>query len=121
VFDELEKTLCRRLLGRMEAYFLRSYKGRMRSSRIIPEPFFVHSDLTTAVQLADIVAYSLNWGLRLNRMTQQTRPEMETFGQMAFALRYVGQRPDPDEMQVRPIYGIIYLDDLRPRGERVEE
>ena len=54
-------------------------------------------------------------------MTQPTRPEMENFGQMAFALRYIGQRPDPDEMQVRPIYGIIYLDDLRSRGERAGE
>jgi hypothetical protein len=118
VFDELEKTLCRRLLGRMEAYFLRSYKGRMRSSRIIPEPFFVHSDLTTAIQLADIVAYSLNWGLRLHRMTQPIRQEMKPFGQMAFDLRYIGQRPDPDELQVRPMYGVFYLDDLRPRNER---
>jgi hypothetical protein len=68
------------------------------------------------------VAYSLNWGLRLNRMTQPTRPEMETFGQLAFAMRYIGQRPDmADGQQMWPVYGIIYLDDLRPRGERGEE
>ena len=122
VFDELERSRCRRLLEQMEAYFLDTYRGRLRSSRIIPEPFFVHSDLTTAVQIADIVAYSLNWGMRLNRMMQPTRPEMESFGQLAFDLRYVGQRPDTgDGLTLRPIYGVIYIDDLRPRGERAED
>lgn len=105
----------------METYFLGTYKGRLRSSRIIPEPFFVHSDLITAVQIADIVAYSLNWGLRLNRMTQPTRPELEPFGQQAFAMRYVGHRPDAADGLMWPVYGIIYIDDLRPRGERAEE
>lgn len=121
VFDELERTLSRRLLNQMEYYFLNTYNGRQRSSRIVPEPFFVHSDLTTAVQIADIVAYSLNWGLRLNRMDQPTRPEMELFGQRAFDLRYMGQRPDAfKEDLLRPVYGITYIDDLRPRGERIE-
>jgi hypothetical protein len=117
VFDELEKARCRRLLTQMETYFLHTHNGRMRSSRIIPEPFFVHSDLTTAVQLADIVAYSLNWGLRLNRMENPTRVNIEPFGQLAFDLRYVGYRSDEGE-QARAVYGITYIDDLRPREER---
>lgn len=121
VFDELERSFCRRLLDQMEYYFLHTYKGLQRSSRIVPEPFFVHSDLTTAVQIADIVAYSLNWGTRLNRMSQPTRPEMVTFGQQAFELRYIGQRPDSQRGTVlRPVYGITYIDDLRPRSERAE-
>jgi hypothetical protein len=121
VFDELERTFCRRLLNQMEYYFLHTYKGRQRSSRIVPEPFFVHSDLTTAIQIADIVAYSVNWGVRLNRMDQPMRPEMESFGQRAFELRYTGQRPDATRYDVvRPVYGITYIDDLRPRGERLE-
>ena len=62
VFDELEKAKCRILIGQLESYFLETEKGYQRSARIVPEPFFVHSDLTTIVQLADIVAYSLNWG-----------------------------------------------------------
>ena len=120
VFDELERTFCRRLLNQMEYYFLNTYKGRQRSSRIVPEPFFVHSDLTTAVQIADIVAYSLNWGLRLNRMDQPTRPEIEPFGQRACRPPVHGQRPDAVQRGsgMRPVYGITYIDDLRPRGER---
>jgi hypothetical protein len=121
VFDELERSFCRRLVDQMEHYFLNTQKGRLRSSRIVPEPFFVHSDLTTAVQVADIVAYSLNWGTRLNRMSQPTRPDMEAFGQRAFDLRYIGQRPDTWKADVlRPVYGITFIDDLRPLNERLE-
>ena len=121
IFDELEHAQCHRLLDQMEHYFLRTERGRYRSGRIVPEPFFVHSDLTTVVQIADIVAYSLNWGLRLHRMDRPTRPEMEPFGQRAFDLRYVGHRRSEVDRRVWPIYGIIYIDDLRPRGERNEK
>jgi len=118
VFDELERARCRRLLDQMERYFLHTARGRYRSGRIVPEPFFVHSDLTTAVQIADIVAYSLNWGLRLHRMDRPTRPEMEPFGQRAFNLRYVGHRRSELNGEIWPVYGIIHIDDMRPRGER---
>ena len=118
VFDELEKAQCRILIGQMERYFATTGRGYIRSARIIPEPFFVHSDLTTAIQLADIVAYSVNWGVRLNRMTKPIRPDMEEFGQYAFDLRYVGTRQDEESGQRRPVYGITYIDDLRPRRER---
>ena len=119
VFDELEKAQCRILIGQMERYFATTGRGYIRSARIIPEPFFVHSDLTTAIQLADIVAYSINWGFRLNRMTKPFRPEMVEFGQYAFDLSYKGKRQDEENDQIRSIYGITYFDDLRPRNERV--
>ena len=118
VFDELEKAQCRILINQMERYFAVTGRGFIRSARIIPEPFFVHSDLTTAIQLVDIVAYSINWGVRLNRMTKPTRPEMEEFGQYAFDLRYVGKHVVANEELARTIYGITYIDDLRPRAER---
>jgi hypothetical protein len=58
VFDELDKAQSHILLAQMDRYFKVTQKGRQRSGRIIPEPFFVHSDLTTGVQLADLVAYN---------------------------------------------------------------
>ena len=118
VFDELEKAQCRILIDQMERYFMQTAHGKTRSARIVPEPFFVHSDLTTAVQLADIVAYSLNWGLRLNRMIKPTRDEIMPFSQRAFDMRYVGQRASETDGKTWPIYGITYLDDLRPKTER---
>ena len=102
----------------MERYFLQTEKGYQRSSRIVPEPFFVHSDLTTAVQLADIVAYCFNWGVRLNNMTEPTRREIEPLAEVAFNMRYVGKRFDETDGREWPVYGVFYLDDLRPRQER---
>ena len=118
VFDEIDKAQAKLLLGQMEEYFSRTHIGRTRSGRIVPEPFFVHSDLTTAVQLADIAAYCLNWGLRLNRMEEPTRPEIEEFAQMVFDLRYVGRTVDGRTNREWPLYGITYVDDLRPSMER---
>lgn len=97
VFDELEKSSCRRLIDQMAYYFLHTHRGRLRSSRIVPEPFFVHSDLTTAVQVADIIAYSLNWGLRLNRMDRPTRPEMERFRPAGFHVALHRATPRPNQ------------------------
>ena len=48
--------------------------GRHRASRIIPEPFFAHSDLTTGVQIADLVAYVISWGFRTPRMIKPRTP-----------------------------------------------
>jgi hypothetical protein len=118
VFDELEKAKSRILIQQMERYFLQTEKGYQRSSRIVPEPFFVHSDLTTAVQLADIVAYCFNWGTRLNKMTEATRPEIEPFAEIAFNMRYVGKRFDETDGKEWPVYGVFYADDLRPKKER---
>lgn len=118
VFDELEKAKSRILIQQMERYFLETEKGYQRSSRIVPEPFFVHSDLTTAVQLADIVAYCFNWGTRLNKMTEASRKEIEPLAQIAFDMRYVGRRFDENDGKEWPKYGVFYLDDLRPKQER---
>ncbi len=51
VFDEIDKTRSHVLVNQMRAYFGTTAVGRCRSSRIIPEPLFVHSDLTTLVQV----------------------------------------------------------------------
>src|SRR5436189_4218542 len=59
VFDELEKSKAHGLLQQMATYFLGHEDGQYRSSRIVSEPFFVHSDLTTGIFLADLTAYIL--------------------------------------------------------------
>jgi hypothetical protein len=120
VFDELEKAQSRILLGQLEKYFLESEKGYQRSSRIVPEPFFVHSDLTTVVQIADLAAYCLNWGFRLKGMTEPTRPEIEPLARMVYDMKFVGTWFDEVGQQEKPLYGIFYTDDLRPKHERGE-
>ncbi len=121
VFDEIDKARARILLDQMSAYFLRTSVGRTRSGRVIPEAFFVHSDLTTLIQLADIIAYCLNWGVRLQRMIEPKRDELVDLANQAFSLRYVGSRPNPSTGMVWPVYGVTYIDDLRPREEREPE
>jgi Protein of unknown function (DUF3800) len=121
VFDEFEKAKCRILLHQLERYFSETEKGYQRSARIIPEPFFVHSDLTTAVQLADIVAYCLNWGLRLKNMTEPIREEIKSLADRVFNLRYVGKRIDELDLQEWPVYGVFYLSDLRPKIQKERE
>lgn len=116
VFDELEKSQSHILVDQMGHYFRETAKGRMRAARVIPEPFFVHSHLTTAIQLADIVAYVVSWGVRFGRMD---RPGRDALGELAGSildLRHRTYRGNGDDAQ--PVWSFAYLDDLRPREER---
>ncbi|MDN3566014.1 DUF3800 domain-containing protein [Paeniroseomonas aquatica] len=96
VFDEVEKQQSQILLGQMERYFLHTNKGRQRSSLIIPEPLFVHSDLTTMIQMADLVAYVVSWGVRLGGVRPMVAPhrnELEGFARQVCRLRYHDTNP----------------------------
>ncbi len=91
VFDEVEKQESQRLLAQMEKYFLHTNKGRRRSELIIPEPLFVHSDLTTMIQMADLIAYIVSWGVRLSGvrpMNEPRREELDQFARQVCQLRY---------------------------------
>ncbi|WP_244406394.1 DUF3800 domain-containing protein [Thioalkalivibrio sp. K90mix] len=116
VFDELEKVQAHILLGQMARYFRETAKGRMRAARVIPEPFFVHSHLTTAVQLADVVAYLVAWGVRVGTMTRSARSELSGLAEKVCDLRFRTLREDGDQRY--PLWSFAVIDDLRPREER---
>lgn len=65
VLDETEKQQDRRFVNKMANYFLRTQTGNLRSSRVVPTPLFVASDMSYPVQAADCVIYCINWGFRL--------------------------------------------------------
>lgn len=89
VFDELDKSASHILLTQMDKYFKRTAKGRLRSSLVIPEPFFVHSDLTTGIQIADFIAYLLSWNFRVeNKLTKPGREELNVYVELLKPLRY---------------------------------
>jgi hypothetical protein len=88
VFDELEKTQSRVLTRQMDKYFKNHAVGRAQASLVIPEPFFVHSDLTTGIQLADIVAYLVSWGLRFGPLTAPARAELAPYIDLLKPMRH---------------------------------
>ncbi len=90
VFDELEKSRSHVLISQMDRYFKRTQKGRERSALVIPEPFFVHSDLSTGIQIADLAAYLLSWGYY--KAAGDTKPKRPELGELAAAVRKLTYR-----------------------------
>jgi hypothetical protein len=112
VFDELERSQSHVLIDQMKRYFVDTHTGRERQRRIIPEPFFVHSHLTTGIHIADLAAYVISWGVRETGMTEPARPELAPFVTATLALR--------QDIQVGPrtVWAFNVIADLRPRVER---
>ncbi|RPH32835.1 MAG: DUF3800 domain-containing protein [Bacteroidales bacterium] len=108
VFDELEKSQSHVLVSQLENYFKKTSKGRQRSGLVIPEPFFVHSDLTTGIQIADLIAYIISWGLRLKGMTEVIRPELCEFVDLIKPLRYRTTR-DIGDVPNMEIWSVTYV------------
>ena len=117
VFDELEKSKSHLLIDQMHHYFEETAVGRHRASRIIPEPFFVHSDLTTGVQIADLLAYVISWGFRMPTMTKPAREELSPFADQVARLRYRAVREHHFNPQFE-IWSFARITDLRTQAER---
>jgi hypothetical protein len=117
VFDELEKSQSHLLLSQMDRYFKFTARGRQRAGQIIPEPFFVHSDLTTGIQLADLVAYVVSWSIRVGGMKQPVRAELADLAEQVMRLRYRAER----EVEGRTDYTIwsfAVITDLRSKEDK---
>ncbi|WP_245990253.1 DUF3800 domain-containing protein [Litoreibacter meonggei] len=113
VFDELDKSASHILLNQVAEYFLKTKKGQTRSRLIIPEPFFVHSDLTTMVQVADLIAYILSWGVRLKGMNAPHRAELDALSRKVMRLRFTQHTPGGYTN-----YGFKIINDLRAAAHK---
>jgi len=116
VFDEREKIESYLLVEQMDKYF-NTARGRLYASRIVPEPFFVHSDLTSMVQVADLVAYIIAWAVRLpHKMTRPGRSEMNDMAKAVCAIRHRAMV----EKDGAPFHtwSFSFIDDLRPLAEQ---
>ncbi len=93
VMDQSEKTLDTAFVKRMEGYFTRTATGRNRTWWIVPAPLFVSSDITYAVQAADICLYCINWGFRPSSWGEfETRPEIASeFGPKLARIQWEGE------------------------------
>lgn len=117
VFDELEKSQSHVLIDQMRRYFAKTAVGLQRANRIIPEPFFVHSDLTTGVQIADLVAYVISWGFRTAQMTKPPRYELRSLVDQVAKLRYRATRHRQGNPEFE-IWSFAHITDLRTQAER---
>jgi hypothetical protein len=113
VLDETEKTEDRRFVRMLERYFRETATGRYRSTRIVPSPFFVSSDMAYPVQVADVVIYALNWGFRLPQfgMSAAVRQEItDNFAGLIGKLQFRGE--GYRDGNTFPTFGIVYVPDL---------
>jgi hypothetical protein len=120
VFDELDKVQSHLLLAQMDRYFKFTARGRHRSGQILPEPLFVHSDLTTGVQLADLVSYIVSWGVRFQGMDLPAREELAPLAERVHQLRHRSIR-EVNENPNFVVWSLAYIRDLRSREEREDE
>jgi hypothetical protein len=116
VFDELERSQSHMLINQMSDYFKNTRTGRMRASRVLPEPMFVHSDLTSLIQVADMIVYIVSWGVRIKGMSRLARTELAALTEAVRALRYRTFEENAEGSFER--WSFAYIEDLRPIGER---
>lgn len=119
VFDELEKSRSHVLIDQTHKYFKETGVGRERATLIVPEPLFVHSDLTTGIQIADLIAYCVSWAFRTNRITKPARPELASYATQVACLRHRTERFLYG--QTRTIWSFAHITDLRTQTEREME
>ncbi len=113
VMDHIENSEDRRFMQRLERYFSLTQNGRGYAQHIIPTPLFVLSDMTYAIQAADLCIYCLNWGFRLPErgMDAPTRPEItQDFEAALSALQWRGVVEK--EGREYPRFSVCYLPQL---------
>ena len=109
VMDGTEKSADRKLVHRMERYFMQTATGRLRTQWIVPVPMFVESDMAYGVQIADICIYAMNWGWRLASMTEQIRPEIVPLARMLEPIIWRGN--GFRDGQTFRTFGTVYVPD----------
>jgi len=120
VFDELEKSKSHILVDQTHRYFKETAIGRQRANFIIPEPFFVHSDLTTGIQIADLIAYIISWGFRTPQMAKPARQELADYAAQIASMRYKTIRTRQGNQSFE-IWSIAHIRDLRTQNEKLDE
>lgn len=113
VLDEVEKMEDRRFVRRMERYYTATATGKYRSKWIVPTPFFVSSDMTYAVQAADVVIYCINWGFRIPHLGMDgvVREDIaQRYGHWIKRLQFHGD--GYRDGNVFESFGIVYIPDL---------
>ena len=80
----------------------------------------MHSDLTTGVQIADLIAYVISWSFRMARMTKPARAELSDLANQVARLRYRAVRDRGGNPQFE-IWSFAHITDLRTQAERDDD
>jgi len=109
IFDETDDSADLHFIRQVERYFTRTSTGRFRSTAIVPVPLFVNSDLTRAIQAADVCIYALNWGFRAPKgMDAEWRDEIQAeFSDWIYKLQAYGK--ESTDSGTHSWYGIVYV------------
>jgi len=116
VLDETDASADRKFIRQIERYFTRTQQGRFRATSIVPVPFFVQSDLTRAVQAADICIYAINWGFRLPSRGMDADDRIEIADEFGpWILNGQAEGHSLDEAGMHQWYSIVFVP--APYGE----
>jgi len=117
VMDETEKKGDLRFVRRLERYFKQTFTGQQRSSRIVPVPFFVSSDMLYPVQAADVIIYCINWGYKFPKVRNHpARLDIYTeFDSLLFQMQY--HHEICNEEGTFDVSGITYVPDPYTRRQ----
>ncbi len=112
IMDQVERDSDRKFLKRLHDYFTITVNGRGRTRWIIPTPFFVSSDTSLPVQVADVVIYATNWGYRYSpEMNAPSRSEIaDRYGAKMRQLKWRGDGYDGS--RTFQTHGIVCVPDL---------
>lgn len=114
--DDLGSPICHegeRLNFVLERYYTGARVGKLRATRILPEPLYVRSDLTKLVGVADIAIYTINHCFRRARaMSEPARDELQHILEWIVKLRYTYPRPHG------MMHSLFYLSDLRGKSQK---
>ena len=99
-----------RRFGRRYSHECRELKGK-----VLP----AHSDLTTGVQIADLVAYVISRGFRTPQMTKPARAELSHLANQVARPRYRATRERRGNPEL-VIWSFAHITDLRTQAERDE-
>lgn len=113
VMDETNEMQDRQFVRHLESYFLKTARGQYRAARIVPAPFFVSSNMTYPVQVADVCIYCINWGFRLpfRGMDAPSRSAIaQEFGPWLSRLQFQTEATDQHGNPVQS-YSIVFVPD----------
>ena len=78
IMDQCEKNCDKKFKRQLSNYFLRTPSGKAQASWIIPEPFFIESDINYLIQVADLCIYIINTAFRKTRgMNAEARKDIQ--------------------------------------------